>query len=124
MQLSKNLNQSEVACRCGCGFNTIDDDLIILFQQIRNLFGKPINVLSGCRCEKHNSSPEVKGSPTSSHLKGLALDIRPKNNTPYNLLKLAVCVGKCNVWNIGISAKDQFIHICIDKTKDNIIFHY
>lgn len=55
----------------------IVDNLTILIEEcldkIREIYGKPIIVNSGYRCEKLNQV--LKGSKTSHHLQGLAADI-------------------------------------------------
>lgn len=61
-------------------------NLVILIEKcldnIREKWGKPLGVTSGYRCEKLNDV--VKGSKTSSHLKGQAADIYPLPNTKEN----------------------------------------
>ena len=71
--ISKNFSRSEMACQCGCGFDTADIELIKLLENIREHFGKPIHVNSGCRCPEHNE--RVGGSNNSQHLYGRAADI-------------------------------------------------
>ena len=70
---TKNFKVSEFACKCGCGYNVIDQRVIDMAQVIRDALGVPIHINSGCRCEKRNSaSGGVKGS---FHTKGLAADL-------------------------------------------------
>jgi len=72
-QLSKNLKRSEVACRCGCGFDNLTQQTIDTFQTIRDFIGRPIAIISGCRCARHNST--VGGAASSAHITGQALDL-------------------------------------------------
>ena len=72
---TKNFKVSEFACKCGCGYNVIDQRVIDMAQIIRDALGVPIHVNSGCRCEKHNASPTVGGVQGSFHTKGLAADL-------------------------------------------------
>ena len=72
-QLSKNLTRKEVACKCGCGFDIIDNKLIDTFQALRDFVGKPIYITSGCRCPEHNK--KVGGEKDSAHIEGMALDM-------------------------------------------------
>ncbi len=53
--ISKNFKRSEFACKCGCGFDTVDAALIIVLQSIRDQFGALV-VNSDCRCDSHNKS--------------------------------------------------------------------
>jgi uncharacterized protein YcbK (DUF882 family) len=72
-QLSQHFNRSEFACKCGCGFNTVDAELICCLEFIRDgLPGSRIVITSGCRCSEHNA--KVGGSPNSQHLRGKAAD--------------------------------------------------
>lgn len=78
--LSPHFNQSEFACKCGCGFDDISPVLIVELEELRAHFGQPVIINCGCRCPEHNSA--VGGAPKSQHLKGYAADIRVKNKTP------------------------------------------
>jgi uncharacterized protein YcbK (DUF882 family) len=71
--ISENFDRSEFACKCGCGFDTVDAELIKVLEDIRGAFGVPIKINSGCRCETHNK--EIGGSVHSQHKKGRAADI-------------------------------------------------
>ena len=53
--------------------NNLNQLINNIFDPLREKYGKPIYVNSGYRCPALNSA--VKGSKTSSHLKGLAADI-------------------------------------------------
>ena len=70
---SNNFNVSEFSCKCGCGFNIIDQRIIDMAQTIRDALGVPVKVNSGCRCDKHNA--KVGGVKGSKHTKGLAADL-------------------------------------------------
>ncbi len=78
--LSKNLSRSEMACQCGCGFDTVDFDLVGILQDCVNYFRAMhpekdirLRINSGSRCKKHNI--EVGGGMKSQHLCGKAADI-------------------------------------------------
>ena len=81
--LTKNLSRSEFACQCGCGFDTVDYELAIVIQDIRDNFGEAVHINSGCRCEIHNKAQG--GTSGSLHTMGRAADIRV-NNTPSDLI--------------------------------------
>ena len=70
---TKNFKVSEFDCKCGCGFNIVDQRLIDMCQTIRDYLGVPVKINSGCRCEKHNA--KVGGVKGSYHTKGLAADL-------------------------------------------------
>ena len=81
--LSKNFSRFEFACPCGCGFDTVDAELIRVLEDLRRcLFDHPITINSGCRCEKHNADESVRGTPGSQHLTGKAADIVVEGVSP------------------------------------------
>ncbi len=69
----KHFSRSEFACNCGCGFNTVDYELAVIVDDVREYFGQRTTVNSGCRCETHNK--DIGGSEHSQHLLGRAADI-------------------------------------------------
>lgn len=80
MKLSKNFNQSEFECSCGCGFNEVSSTLVDVLQEIRDTLEEPITINSACRCKEHNA--DVGGARRSQHLLGTAADIVVKGCTP------------------------------------------
>lgn len=68
----KYFKKSEFACKDGCGFDDINLKLVKILDQIREYYGKPIIITSGCRCKKHNK--EVGGVQGSRHELGNAAD--------------------------------------------------
>jgi uncharacterized protein YcbK (DUF882 family) len=71
--LNKYFNRSEFACKCGCGFDTVDAELLQHVTVVREYFNTPVRINSACRCESHNR--KVGGSTGSLHKKGRAADI-------------------------------------------------
>ena len=71
--VSDNFSRSEFACKCGCGFNSVDVALLDALEQVREKFG-PVSITSGNRCPKHNAG--VGGAAHSYHTKGLAADFK------------------------------------------------
>lgn len=70
----------EMACKCGCGFDTVDFELMEVMNDIREHFGIPLVITSGCRCKAHNENEG--GASKSMHLTGKAADFRPLLNHP------------------------------------------
>ncbi len=76
--LSRNLSRSEFACQCGCGFDTVDFELVNVLQtaviDMENRFDeKVIIVITGPnRCNKHNA--KVGGAKNSQHIYAKAVD--------------------------------------------------
>jgi uncharacterized protein YcbK (DUF882 family) len=84
---SEFFTRSEFSCRCNCGFNTVDTQLLSVLEEVRANFRSPITITSGCRCAKHNA--KIKGSKNSQHLFGRAADFSVRNVSPievYNFI--------------------------------------
>ena len=104
--LSNNFSRSEFACKCGCGFDTVDTELITVLQKMRDWFHKPVRINSGCRCVKHNE--KEGGVDGSQHTLGRAADIRiegvPTDIVQYRANAIMADHG-------GIILYDNFVHI-------------
>ena len=72
--VSKNFKRAEFACRCGCGFDTVDVETLAVLQAVRDHFDRPVLITSGCRCPAHNA--RVGGSKNSLHMQGRAADFK------------------------------------------------
>ena len=87
MKISKNFTREEFACKCGCGQDTVDVELVGILQTLRQHFSQPITITSGNRCEAYNA--KIGGAKGSLHLTGRAADIVVANVEPedvYNAL--------------------------------------
>lgn len=76
----KYFKRKEFECKCGCGFDTVDYLLAKIADEVREYFGKPTTITSGCRCEIHNKA--IGGAISSAHIKGKAADIQVKDTSP------------------------------------------
>lgn len=86
---SSYFKRREFACQCGCGFDTVDEALLYLLNQVRMHFEQPVTITSGCRCVQHNR--DIGGAPMSQHVFGRAADIKVKDTDPeevYDMLNL------------------------------------
>lgn len=86
--LSKNFSRSEFVCNCGCGFDTVDAELIMVLQDISDTFGAMIQVSGGNRCAFRNAGTEG-AAKDSLHMDGKAADFRCRGIGPaivYNFL--------------------------------------
>ena len=63
-----------------------------VLDKLREVWGSPIKVSSGYRCEKLNK--KIDGSKTSSHLKGYAADLIPVNGDIDGLVECAIELSK------------------------------
>jgi len=106
----KHFKLEEFACPC-CGQCNMNEELLGRLDEARGIANVPFHINSGYRCKEHNKS--VGGSPNSSHLKGLAVDIKTHNSRDrFRILEALLAVG-FNRLGIG----RHFIHTDIDKDK-------
>lgn len=102
--------EKELSCKC-CGELVFDRDFKHKLNAAREEAGVPFRITSGYRCDEYNR--QINGSETSSHLKGLAVDIdvtRPRAR--YVILVALIRVG---FNRIGIGS--DFIHVDDDTSK-------
>jgi uncharacterized protein YcbK (DUF882 family) len=97
----------------------MDTRLLNMIDEAREIYGKPIHITSGYRTESHNR--KVGGVDSSSHLKGLAVDVAcVRSNDRFKMLNALLEVG---FNRIGVAS--TFIHVDIDKDKSqNVIWTY
>ena len=111
----KHFNKSEFACKCGCGFDNINLDLVKLLEQIRSHFGdNPLYITSGCRCASHNKA--VGGVQGSRHVLGKASDIYIEGVSTRDLLdycKTLVANGQARYTYTNSSNMNGVVHIDI-----------
>ena len=72
-------------------------------------------VTSGYRCTLHNAA--VGGSPTSSHLKGLAADISCKS--PAERWRITEAFGAARIPRIVLSDSKPYVHLDGDESKSS-----
>jgi uncharacterized protein YcbK (DUF882 family) len=107
-RLAPNFTRGEFACRCGCGANYIRQETVDVLQKIRDIIGKPIQVTSGVRCERHNR--RVNGARRSKHLTGEAADIRVIGKSPR---EVALVANQVLGPRGGVKAYATFCHVDI-----------
>ena len=93
-------------------------EFLFVLDEAREIAGIPFIINSAYRSPKHPLS--IK-NPSSSHIKGLAVDIKATDSkTRFKIVKALIQVG---FTRIGIA--DTFIHVDLDldKTK-NVIWTY
>ncbi len=93
--------------------NKIEPSVVQRLDKAREIAGVPFVINSGYRDKNH---PESLKNPTSSHIKGLAVDIATTPETQdiiYNALK------KAGFIRLGVG--DDFIHADMDYDKDKYI---
>jgi len=73
IRIEKNFKLKEFACKC-CQKVYLHSDLVDKLQRIRDHYGRPLIIVSGYRCPRHNR--RVGGARRSYHLRGKAADIK------------------------------------------------
>lgn len=97
----------------------MDKKILEMLDEVRYLYGKPIVINSGYRTIRHND--KVGGKPSSSHLKGLAVDISATTSLQRGALLPILRMVGFNRIGIGKS----FIHVDIDTDKvQNVTWVY
>ena len=96
----------------------MNKNFLFVLDEAREFAGIPFVINSAYRSPNHPLS--VK-NPTSSHIKGLAVDIKATDNaTRFKIVEALISVG---FTRIGIA--DTFIHVDLDFDKrQNIIWTY
>ena len=103
MKISPNFDRDEFACKCGCGYDTVDTLLLEALESIRVHFNQPVTITSACRCNNHNK--KVGGSTNSQHKKGRAADIQVRNTSPSDVATFAEELG------MSVGRYETFTHI-------------
>ena len=98
--------------------NNMNVDFLAKLDEAREFAGIPFIINSAYRSPSH---PESIKNPTSSHIKGLAVDISAKDSiTRFKVLDALIAVG---FNRIGIAG--TFIHVDLDLDKSqNVIWTY
>ncbi len=106
--LARHFSRREFACRDGCGFDTVDAQLLEVLTVVREHFDAPVTITSGCRCAEHNAA--VGGSPNSQHLLGRAADFVVQGVAPD---EVADWLDRTYAGRLGIGRypKSGFTHV-------------
>lgn len=104
---------------CACNKNEMNKEFLERLDKAREYATVPFVISSGFRCKIHNEA--VGGSKTSSHLKGLAVDIIVTDSAQrYKILTGLIGAGFSR---IGLGK--IFLHADYDETKQSgVIWMY
>jgi len=126
--LTNNFRRKEFACECGCGFNTVDFELLTALQhyvdRLKNSTKEKVSIVvtCGCRCKKHNEKLRVEfietkgksGADTaenSQHQYGIAADIKVFVGGKQLKTKEVAEFFNVNYPHFGIGTYNSFNHI-------------
>ncbi len=104
-RVSPHFQRREFACRCGCGFDTVDAQTLEALERIRQHFNQPVTITSGCRCATHNAS--VGGARNSQHTLGRAADIQVRNVAPHTVAAWV----EANLPRVSVGRYNTFTHV-------------
>ena len=110
-KLSPHFSRSEFACGCGCGFDTVDSELVDILERVRHYFNAPILITSGCRCEKFNR--KILGSDKSQHILARAADFQVQDVHPADVYHWID--EQYNGYGLGLY--DSWVHLDTRNTK-------
>ena len=108
------------ACECGCGFDTVDVELLDVLEDLESYFGVKITELHGCRCRQHNETVKEKGpdyipwSSNSQHLYAKAADVKLDGISPFMVYEY---LDKKYINKYGLGKYKTFTHIDVRKLK-------
>ena len=119
MFVSEYFTPKEFACPC-CGVSLMDDNFVNKLSFARSRSSCPFIICSGFRCQLHNDSL-LNSVPDSSHLSGLAVDIKATNSIwRFQILSSLFSIG---FNRIGIGT--NFIHVDLDLSKpSHVVWGY
>ena len=107
--ITPNFSGSEMACRCGCGHDEMDQEFMRMLQALRDEIG-PMPVTSVFRCDAHNNEvSKVKNGPRTL---AKAADILISGERAMQLFENARQIGFSG---IGLNQKGphhrRFVHV-------------
>ncbi len=115
IQLSLNFKAKEFKCKGGEDEILISEELIAVLQDIRNHFGKSVNVMSGYRSPAYNRS--IHGATNSYHVKGMAADIQIPGVDPITVALYAQSKGVHGIGLYSYGTSASFVHVDVREGK-------
>lgn len=113
---SKYFKPEEFACKCGCGFMSINEELVFILGIIREVLAKPLIIRSGCRCKKWNE--HEGGKKNSDHLTGNGVDVKAiDSRTRFLIIDQALLSG---INRIGVAS--NFVHLGMNPANPQRVF--
>lgn len=118
MELEYFVPEEFESCFPPCKMSQMSDRLLEMLDLARRIYGRPIIINSAYRSKEYELSRGRTG--TSSHVSGLAVDIRCMNSV--DRLDLIAALLSAGFRRIGISR--NFVHVDIDPDKVQCIWLY
>jgi uncharacterized protein YcbK (DUF882 family) len=120
MQLTKNFDLAEFACKDGTPVpKALLPNIQLLaanLQVLREYLGEPIHINSGYRTPTYNA--KVGGKPNSYHMKAMAGDLTTKSKTPKQLAAIIEkLIAEKTMRQGGLGIYPGFVHYDVRGTK-------
>jgi uncharacterized protein YcbK (DUF882 family) len=120
MQLTKNFDLAEFACKDGTPVpKALLPNIQLLaanLQVLREYLGEPIHINSGYRTPTYNA--KVGGKPNSYHMKAMAGDLTTKSKTPKQLAAIIEkLIAEKKMRQGGLGIYPGFVHYDVRGTK-------
>jgi len=117
--LTTNISRHELACGCGCGFQSMDWETIEVVQDVCDHFADNLGVekvvltiTSAARCYEYNRKPASEGGPgsndNSQHPKACAIDLQIAGVSPQEVYEY---LDQKYPNTFGIGLYKTFVHI-------------
>lgn len=112
LKISSNFKVKEFACKDGSDTVFINLKLVEILQNIREHFGRAVNVTSGYRTDTYNK--KVGGATYSQHKYGGAADIYINGITPKEIYDY---VNNKYPEELGLGLYNTFVHVDVRDSK-------
>ena len=110
---SKYFTRKEFECKCGCGQDSIDHELVSVLDRLRNRIRQPIIVTSGNRCASYNKF--IGGSDRSQHIESKAADFYV--STLWSPAEVFDLLEEWYPDKYGIGLYDEWVHLDVRPKK-------
>lgn len=120
----KHFEVKDFACQCGCG-QIPQTHLLELADQVREDWGKPLNVSSGARCLKHTMHLRATGTPAalqSAHISGEAVDLIPVDKATLPAFQ-TFCKDHLLTWGAWMEAPEStpaWVHLQVRPVRNRV----
>lgn len=111
-KISEHFAREEFACKCGCGQDAVDVELINVLEEVRSVLNAPIIVTSGNRCVEYNR--EIGGTTKSQHVVSKAADIVVEGHSSEDVYE---AINSLFPDKYGIGVYPRWVHIDVRKEK-------
>ena len=106
-RLGEHFRLVEMASKDGADLVKVHPALLLLLEQVRRHFDRPVHLTSGYRTAEHNR--RIGGQPNSKHLLGMAADVQVHGVPPGDVAAYADRLGVG-----GRGSYPTFVHLDVD----------